>query len=98
MTVSQLLVKRISMPSSAFEPAVSGILWPQTCALDRTANRIGQFTFLCPVTIISTIALIILLWRCVPGSSHYRGFTITHTHTHTPQSVGLLWMCDQPNA
>ena len=30
-----------------------------------------------------------------PGPPHYRGFTITQTYTH---SVGLLWICDQPDA
>jgi hypothetical protein len=29
-----------------------------------------------------------------PGPPHYRGFTITLRHT--PHSVGLLWMSDQP--
>jgi len=33
-----------------------------------------------------------------PGPPHCRGFTITHTHTHTPHSVGLLWTSDQPIA
>jgi hypothetical protein len=31
-----------------------------------------------------------------PGPPHYRGFTITHTHTR--QSIGLLWTSDQPDA
>jgi hypothetical protein len=31
-----------------------------------------------------------------PGPPHYRGFTITLRHT--PQSVGLLWTSDQPDA
>lgn len=55
--------RRTPVPSSRFEPAISGIEWPQTCALDRTSTRIGRFTFLCSVTIICTIALIFLPWR-----------------------------------
>jgi hypothetical protein len=31
-----------------------------------------------------------------PGPPQYRGFTITHNDA--PQSVGFLWMRDQPNA
>ena len=31
-----------------------------------------------------------------PGSYHCRGFAITHSDT--PQSVGLLWTSDQPDA
>ena len=80
-----------SMPSSAFEPAVSGIWWLQTCALVRTATGIGQFTFLCSVTIISTIALIILPWRSVPGPPHYQGFAITLRHTTVCRTSLALW-------
>jgi len=33
-----------------------------------------------------------------PHYPYYRGFMITHTHTHTPHTVGLLCTNDQPHA
>jgi hypothetical protein len=60
----------------------------------RVSNNRGTHTDISDVT---TISLIPPHGRTVasgPESPHYRGFKITIT----PQSVGLLWMSDQPNA